>query len=499
MSYVEKAFYKYVKNILTSGLRVLFSKKYIVYTVAFILISITTTVFYLIRKYTTNLIPEVVAEVLISIELSMAITYIIFGLFFSKYPFKYWVPPAFIVTAGGAVMFFFLPQISPYVAAISYLCWIVVSVFLTFSLSRNFWGGKVLGSIMFLGKKADEGTIVFSGVVFFFTLINTAMAGYVTYDTIRRFIISGYSSESLTSFVFMLVTIFFAIIAIIIVNIIIFALGKTDDVFYTILAFFYVFSSFTLWKLAIYTFRYRDSTKIIPYDNIGSIIVALFLILYSVSNYAKKVKRIEKRLDIEVILEEVKPKKRKAIEEFEVEKEWGMLKIPGFMGPLGVLMTIMGLILGYHVTILQFIATEDFFTQTFFSLSDLVGLKDKFAIILIPLLIIYFLFTYRWSERFRNYASPELYRFEFLPPFEELEERLERIKRGEDSWKTYANMVLKEGVKFGMKSAATKVFVSPTKKVAGAIGGAYTKTKSGIGKIFRRKKKADENLEEGDE
>ena len=396
-------------------------------------------------------------------------------------------------------MFFFLPQISPYVAAISYLSWIVVSVFLTFSLSRNFWGGKVLGSIMFLGKKADEGTIVFSGVVFFFTLINTAMAGYVTYDTVKRFISSGYSSVSLTSFVFMLVTIFFAIIAIIIVNIIIFALGKTDDVFYTILAFFYVFTSFTLWKLAIYTFNYRESTEIIPYDNIGSIIVALFLILYSVSNYAKKVKRIEKRLDTEINLEEVKPKKKKDVEEYEVEEKWGMLKIPRFMGPLGVLMTIMGLILGYHVTILQFIATEDFFTQTFFSLSDLVGLKDKFAIILIPLLIIYFLITYRWSERFRNYASPELYRFEFLPPFEELEERLERIKRGEDSWKTYANMVLKEGVKYGMKSTATKVFVSPTKKVAGAIGGAYTKTKSGIGKIFRRKKKAEDKLEEVDE
>ena len=495
MSYVEKAFYKYIKNILTSGLRVLFSKKYIFYTIAFILISITTTVFYLIRKYTTNLIPEVVAEILISIELSMAITYVIFGVFFAKYPFKYWVPPAIVVSAGGAVMFYFLPQISPYVAAISYLCWIVVSVFLTFSLSRNFWGGKVLGSIMFLGKKADEGTIVFSGVVFFFTLINTVMAGYVTYDTVRRFISSGYSSESLTSFIFMLVTIFFALIAIIIVNIIIFSLGKNDDVFYTILAFFYVFSSFTLWKLAIYTFRYRNSTTIVPYDNVGSIIVALFLILYSVSNYAKKVKRIEKKLDTEFNLEEVKQTKKKDIEEFKVEEEWGMLKVPKFMGPLGVLMTIMGLILGYHVTILQFIATEDFFTQTFFSLSDLVGLKDKFAIILIPLLIIYFLFIYRWSKRFRSYASPELYRFEFLPPFEELEERIERIKRGEDSWKTYANMVLKEGVKFGVKSAAKKVIVSPTKKVAGAIGGAFTKTKNGLGKVFRRKKQVQETEE----
>ena len=50
-------------------------------------------------------------------------------------------------------------------------------------------------------------------------------------------------------------------------------------------------------------------------------------------------------------------------------------------------------------------------------------------------------------------------------------------------------MIIKEGVKIGVKSTARKVFVSPTKKVAGAIGGAYSRTKSGISKVFRRRKK----------
>ena len=162
------------------------------------------------------------------------------------------------------------------------------------------------------------------------------------------------------------------------------------------------------------------------------------------------------------------------------------------MSPLGVLLTVMGLILTYHVTFLQLIIDNDVFYNVFgdvFVTNELVYLKDKLALIVIPCLMIFFIVNYVASNKFRIYASPELYRYEFLPPFEELVERLDRIKRGEESWMKYANMALKEAAKFGIKSAANKVFVSPTKRVAGAIGGAYSKTKTGFGKVFRRKKK----------
>lgn len=502
MSYVEKAFYKYIKSIFTSGFKLLFSKRYIFYTVAFLLISVTTTVFYLLRKsvFGESNVPLMIAgNVLIAIELSVAITYVLFGLFFSKYPWKYWVPPAFVTAAGGAALIYFVPVISPYIAAICYFSWIVVSMFLTFSVSRNFWGSKVLGSIMFLGKQADEGTIIFSGIVFFFSLVNTVLAGYVIYDSIVRFIaFDPITSEAIISFVFVLVSVLFALIAILLVNLIIFVWGKRDDVFYTILAFFYVFSSFTLWKYAIYTFQSRGEVDIVPYDNVGSIIMALFLIFYTVSSYGRKVRKVEKIKSQEVVLLVDETSKDSDISITELEEEWKFLKVPKFLGPLGVLMSVMGLVLGYHVTILQFILEEDLFTSTFFSVNDLAGLKDRIAIVLLPLLMLFFLLSYKWSSGFRKYSSPELYRFEFLPSFEELEDRLERIKSGEDSWKDYANMLVKEGIKFGAKSAARKIFVSPTKKVAGAIGGAFSKTKSGVSRVFRRKRK-EKNEEEKNE
>lgn len=479
MSYVEKAFYQYIKSIFTTGIKVLFSKKYIFYTIAFILISITSTVFYLIEKQLENVSGEILGktgDILIAIELSVAVTYVFFGIFFAKYPIKFWVGPAFFTSVGGAVLLYFVDIISPYVAAIGYLCWILVSVFITFSLSRNFWGNKVLGSIMFLGKQEGGGTILFGGLVFVLTLINAGMGGFLIYKAINPLQIT------------LILTAGFAILAVVLVNLMIFKFGKKDDVFYTILAFFYVFASFTLWKLTFYTAQEGIEAG----DNIGSVLMALFLIFYTVSTYGRRVKKIEQGISEELILEESeasKKKKKKEIVELEIESKRFLLKIPRFLSPLGVLMTVMGLILSYHVTYLQFLTEDDLFSVIFFSKTELAGLRDKFAVILLPCIIIFLLLNYRWSENFRRYTSPELYRFEFLPPFDELVERIDRIKRGEDSWKQYANMVLKEGIKVGAKSTARKVFVSPTKKVAGAIGGAYSKSRDGVKRIFRRKKK----------
>ena len=480
MSYVEKAFYQYIKNIFTSGFRVLFSKKYIFYTIAFFLLSITSTIFYLIGRGNTELTE--IGDIFIIIELSFAITYVCFGLFFARFPVKYWVVPAFLAAAGGSVLLYFFPLISPFVAIIGYMGWIFVSIFLTFSLSRNFWGNRILGSVMFLGKRAEEGSILFGGIVFILTFINAGISGYLIFIGVN------------TLDYFLVGTSIFALIAVIIVNIIIFSLGNNDDVFYTILAFFYIISGFNLWKLLFFTLSSDTSNGTQTY-NIGGTLAALFLIFYTVSNYAKKLKKIEEPI-VDEIYEQIEGKKKKEeIERIETDEEgkWSLLKIPNSIGPLGVLMTVMGLVMSYHVTYLQLLTGGDIFSEFFISENVLVGLKDKFGVVLLTCILVFYLLNYILSENFRKFASPTLYRFEFLPPYEELVERINRVRSGEDSWKQYANMLIKEGVKAGAKSTAQKVFVTPTKKVAGAIGGAYTTSKKGItkgfNKVFRRKDK----------
>ena len=477
MSYVEKAFYRYIKSIFTTGFKVLFSKRYILYTIAFLLISITSSAFYVLQKtqaiVSNGELLQQLTTILISVELSFAVTYVIFGLFFARYPLKYWFVPALLTSAGGAAIIYYLPTIAPYVAAICYITWIFISVFLSFSFSRNFWGNKVLGSIMFLGKPVDEGSILFAGIVFLFSLVNAGMSIYLAVISILQ---DHYT---------LLIAASFGLLGTLLVNLVIFKWGKLDDVFFTILAFFYVFSSFTIWKVTIYTYQGKT-----PGDNVGSILIALFLIFYTVSSYGRKVKKIEEQTSTSDTETPTDEKEKASDETKDIEGEWAPLRIPEKMGPLGTLMVVMGLILGYHVTFLQFLTNEDLFTNLFFiSKEELAGLKDKIAIIFLPSLMIFFLLSYRYSPRFREYASPELYRFEFLPPFEELVERIERIRSGEESWKDYAMMIVKEGVKIGVKSAARKIFVSPTKKVAGAIGKAYSGTKDNVVRLFRRKER----------
>ncbi len=501
MSYVEKAFYQYVKNIFTSGFRILFSKKYFFYTLAFILISVTSTVFYLIGANIESSSADTLKEIgsiLIKVELSFAVTYVFFGLFFARFPVKYWIAPAFLAAAGGSALLYFLPIMSPFIAALGYLGWILISIFLTFSLSRNFWGNRIFGSVMFLGKKDNEGSVLFGIVVFIISLINLAMTGYLIYRSLWDEVLGIFQVD-----VWLLITSFFSLVAIIIVNIIIFKLGKKDDVFYTILSFFYVIASFTLWKLTYYT----DSGSL-PNDNVGSVLIALFFIFYTVSNYAKKIKKIEKETaKDETAVQTEKEKKKIEIGDIEIEEideeeeeKWVLLSIPRSIGPLGILMTVMGLVLSFHVTQLQLLTGDDIFSEYFvingdiiLSKNTLVGIKDKFAVILLTCLLIFFLLSYLWSEDFRKYGSPTLYRLEFLPPYEELVERIDRVRKGEDSWKQYANMLIKQGVKAGAKSTAKRVFVDPSKKVAGTIGGAYTKSREGVtkgfNKVFRRKDK----------
>ncbi len=471
MSYVEKAFYKYIKDIFTSGLTTLFSKKYFAYTVSFILMTVSSTVFYYLKNNQDSATLSMISEILLYMELSLAVTYIIFGIFFAKYSLKYWMGPAFVVGAGGTALLYFFEEISggyelaPYVAAFCYLAWIVVSMFLTFSLSRNFWGNKVLGSIMFLGKKADEGSILFSGVVFLLSLVNGAMSIYLTYKALTDSTLNR----------LLLGSALFSLLAVIAVNIIVFSLGYKDDVFYTILAFYYVFSSATLWKIVYYTYQGNP-----PRDNIGSMVVTLFFVLYTVSGYGKKVKGIkENRVGIiEAEMQEYTTnKKEKKQEEEEEESNWFLLGIPKNLGPLGVLMVVMGLVMGYHVTQIQFLSRDDIFSQLFLSSDVLVGIRDKFGVIFISFLMLFFMTSYKWSNEFRIYASPELYRFEFLPPFEELMDKFEKIRTGEESWKSYAKTFLLQGVKIGAKSAAKKTIINPSKKVAGW-------TKSGFKKLF---------------
>ncbi|UJG41974.1 MAG: hypothetical protein K9W45_05785 [Candidatus Heimdallarchaeum aukensis] len=542
MSYVEKALYQYIKGIFVDGFKVLFSKKYVVYTSIFLASIISTTVLYILQAFQINTAVDLgnLASLFLKIELALALTYFLSGLILARCPIYFWIIPVVILTGGLVVVFYFLPDIlniipdlSPYFAVIFYLSWIVLSVFLSFSLSRNFFGNKYLGSALFLGKKKNEGGILFSGIVFVVALVNLALSVYL----LRLSIMSLFTPNKQF---FLLVASVASIISTTIIFAIIFKLGTYDDVFYTIIAFYYVFTSYILWKLAYYYFTSSDIGEITVsnVDVIISVFTSLFWAIYSMSSYGRKIIQI-KALDEELektekiikqeTLEEQKEferiksmkipqikitdddswlekrkkiqqmkkaekEKLKALKKFNKKREkrkklaqvrleeakketeeriakskekWFIFRIPDLLGPDGVLLTIMGMILGYHVTNIQFLSQEDLFSSIYYLSSDrLFGLRDKFAIVSIMVIIVIFLISYETSEKFRKYASPELYRLEILPSFDELMELIEKVRTGEVSWQSIAKDIILSGAKAAVGAAATKAFITPSKTIA---------------------------------
>ncbi|MHA1867581.1 MAG: hypothetical protein ACTSVB_07365 [Candidatus Heimdallarchaeaceae archaeon] len=542
MSYVEKALYQYIKGIFVDGFKVLFSKKYVVYTSIFLASIISTTVLYTLQALQVNIGIDLnnLSSLFLKIELALALTYFLSGLILARYPVYFWIIPVLIFTGGLVVVFYFLPDIlkvipdlSPYFAVIFYLSWIILSVFLSFSLSRNFFGNKYLGSALFLGKKKNEGGILFSGIIFIVALVNLAISSYLLYISLMSLFTSNKQ-------IFLFVASIASIISTGIIFAIIFKLGTYDDVFYTIIAFYYVFTSYILWKLAFYYFTASEvgDITVSNVDVIISVFTSLFWAIYSMSSYGRKIRQI-KALDEELektekiikkeTLEEQKEfekiksmkipqikikeddswlekrkkiqqmkkaekEKLKALKKFNKKREkrkklaqmrleearketeeriakskekWFIFRIPDLLGPKGVLLTIMGMILGYHVTNIQFLAQEDLFSSISYLSSDrLFGLRDKFAILSIMLIIVLFLISYEKSEKFRNYVSPELYRLEILPSFDELMGLIEKVKSGEVSWQEIAKDMILSGAKAALGATATKAFVTPSKAIA---------------------------------
>lgn len=434
MSYIEKAFYRYLKSIFTTGIKVFLSKRYRLFTIPFLFVSFFSTLFFLISQYgSVSFLPfHFLFTLLFYIELSIAVNYILYGVFLSQYPKKYWGIPIIITSGVFVFLLYFLPHVTAVIIMLCYLLWIVLSVFLTFSVSRNFWGNKVLGSIMFLGKKSDEGSILFAPIVLMVALINGGIAGYILWVSIN--------SNRLLFFL----TGIFALIGVILVFVTVIKLGKDDDVFYTILSFFYVGSSWPLWKFVFYLFRGTPSAS-----NLTSLIGVFFLLFYTFSTYGRKVKTIHSNIH----------------STGEKERDCILIKFPKYIGAKGTLMCIQGLILGYHVSYFQFASQGTlFFPIWFFSGHPLAWIHDTIVIIFSSVLFLFFLAYYRWSSSFQQYVSPELYRFAFLPPFEELVEKLEEIQKGDTSWKTYTLQILKEATKIGLKSAREKA-VSSAKNI----------------------------------
>ncbi|MHA2095676.1 MAG: hypothetical protein ACW98F_13740, partial [Candidatus Hodarchaeales archaeon] len=80
MSYVEKAFWDYLKSTLFGGVRILLSRQFILFSVILFTISVATTGLVVMQEQASELITQKLINDAFSLEISLAIGFILSGL-----------------------------------------------------------------------------------------------------------------------------------------------------------------------------------------------------------------------------------------------------------------------------------------------------------------------------------------------------------------------------------------------------------------------------------
>ena len=423
MSYVEKSVYKYIKNIVISGFKALFTKKFLIYTIFFLITMITTTLTALVVIPSVNLAifgipPEQMINYIFYFEIAFSISYILVGFLLSKTPIYLHVPLIIVFTGGITTGFYFLDRLTiiTIISAVLFCIWMGITVISTFSFSRNLFGSKVTGSILFMGKK-EGGSALFSKILTPLIIGCIGLNGYILYQGIvqKSIIYLTTASVGIAMGLFVLV--------------IIWRLARKDDVFYTILPFFYLVANTHTIQLVIRLLR--GDTTYLAWTNI---IISAFFLLNSISRYYRKVKKLDldftPKKDIVVANEE--------LEEPEQE-EFYISDVLRFISDRGVIMLILGFALAYHSMILQIGFNRSSITTIFAKIPEgIVQSAHCVTIIFAAVIVIISIILYNRSKKFRFYSSPAIFRLSFLPEYDELERFIIDAKSGNINWKIFA-------------------------------------------------------------
>ncbi|MEE9409558.1 MAG: hypothetical protein V3V41_01370, partial [Candidatus Heimdallarchaeota archaeon] len=135
----------------------------------------------------------------------------------------------------------------------------------------------------------------------------------------------------------------------------------------------------------------------------------------------------------------------------------------GVVGGEGVVLMYLGLALGFHLIQLQVISgTAGIYEKLFGNLSFSEAYHDITSLFAFVILVIVTL-TYI-LQRGKGYWEADIVRFDFLPPYDELKDYMEKIKRGEitktDIALTLGKKVSKTAVNVGSAGifSAAKMF-----------------------------------------
>ncbi|MHA1995631.1 MAG: hypothetical protein ACW97Z_13885 [Candidatus Hodarchaeales archaeon] len=439
MSYVEKAFWDYLKSTLFGGVRILLSRQFILFSVILFMISVSTTGLVVMQDQASELITPELIDIAFSLEISLAIGFILSGLVAKRLNFI----SRLILMLVIVVLVFILSLLSTEIALLNdftdlfievfpllaFFCWSFLIPVASFAFAKGMFSNKVTGSILFLGKPKTERKSIFSGVLTIIAVFSLIGNGLMIYAGMM---------DSRVSYVVLGI---FAFAVSVIVIIIVQGFLFSDDIFNSVLGLFFVMLLPN--QMMIVLTSISGSENIIT--SFDFLLVA-FTLLYSAQSISRRIK-----LKGVVIDESGKVKNVKGDDPFRIGR------FIGFVGGEGIVLIYLGLALGFHLIQLQILNNtagiyEELFSELSFS-EAYHDITSMFSFLIFGIVTLtYFL------QRGRGYWEADILRLDFLPPYDELKDYMERVKSGEISKTELALTVGKKVGKSAVNAGSAGIF-----------------------------------------
>ncbi len=439
MSYVEKAFWDYLKSTLFGGVRILLSRQFILFSVILFVISVSTTGLVVMQEQASEIITQDIIKLAFSLEISLAIGFILSGLVAKRLNFISRLILMFIIviivfvlsvlSTGIAFISDFMEYFNDVFPLIAFFCWSFLIPVASFAFAKGLFSNKVTGSILFLGKPKTERKSIFSGLLTLIAVFSLVGNGLMIY--------SG-TMDSRTSYIILgILAIAVSVLIVLIVQGILFS----DDIFNSVLGLFFVMILPN--QIMIVLTSISGSENIVT--SFDFLLVA-FTLLYSAQNISRRIKVKGVTVDESGQLSNIKN-----------DDPFRIGRFVGFVGGEGIVLIYLGLALGFHLIQLQILnGTAEIYQDLFADLSFSEAYHDITSIFSFLIFGIVTL-TY-FLQRGRGYWEADILRLDFLPPYDDLKDYMERIKSGEISKTDIALTVGKKVGKGAVSAGSSGIF-----------------------------------------
>ncbi|MHA2364860.1 MAG: hypothetical protein ACXAC7_12970 [Candidatus Hodarchaeales archaeon] len=416
MSYIERATYDYIIKILSEGIRVLFSKRFILFTLLLIISGLLSA--FVTSPLTGIDFDKEAIEIVFLLQAATSISFIVAGIFAKRLlsTFKRFLLLIIVIitiSLVGVLSSSSQMNIEPirlflleYYPIFCLIAWTLFMPIAGFGFAKGMFYNKVTGSILFLGKPEDDHNAIFALVLALITLIGIGGGIFLVLERDNTFIQ------------------FYGIITIIL-SILVFlsVFGKFfhNAALNSALGVFFIASALP-GMISITLSSSQD-----PGVGAFTYLLLIFSLIYTAQGQAKRASREAGMSEEEIRLTQAKEK----FDEKIVSDPFGISRTLSFLGAEGIVFIFLGTFLGYNLLHLEY---YNGFNDLFLDLFSDVTVGQLYQVISILFVVFMFIFifvTYYLYPSARKYFKADLIRLSFLPNYDEMKAYITAVQRGE--------------------------------------------------------------------